>query len=240
VSALRDRQRKRQQREQENLKLSSAFEAFITTCEEPWDELMRTGAAFGGSDLDFIETVKCDVLQILHSILVSSGEATFDSLEQLCLAVFAKLEPEKFPAPVECGSAIRFNESEGVSVPIAVKSLSFYGKILKQSGSFDAIAASTYHSLVIAASECFPYSRPLKIVKDSYLDLLNPYLRKDGREGHAGRSTSSGSKSASGTECEKCVKGYQLLDLPFGASKGEVKQKEMRWLKFFTVTTRAA
>jgi hypothetical protein len=48
VRALRDRQRKRQQREQENLELSSAFEAFITTCEEPWDELMRTGAAFGG------------------------------------------------------------------------------------------------------------------------------------------------------------------------------------------------
>jgi hypothetical protein len=139
-----------------------------------------------GSDLDFIETVKCDVLQILHSILVSSGEATFDSLEQLCLAVFAKLEPEKFPAPVECGSAIRFNESEGVSVPIAVKSLSFYGKIMKQSGSFDAIAASTYHALVIAASECFPYSRPLKIVKDSYLDLLNPYLKKTAGMGTPG------------------------------------------------------
>jgi hypothetical protein len=86
-------------------------------------------------------------------------------------------------------------------------------------------AASTYLSIVSAVSSRCGDSLAVKLVTNAYTELLKSYLHEDGRDGYAGRSTSSGSKSASGTECEKCVKGYQLLDLPFGASKGEVKQK---------------
>jgi hypothetical protein len=85
--------------------------------------------------------------------------------------------------------------------------------------------ASTYLSIVSEISSYCGDSLAVEMVAEAFVEQLRPYIYEEGRDGYAGRSTFSGSKSASGTECEKCVKGYQLLDLPFGVSKGEVKQK---------------
>lgn len=234
VRSLQNRQRKRQKLEEEQSEVSNTFEAFITTCADPWSELMRTAAAFGSSNLDFIKTVKYDVLQILHTMLVASGIPIPDTMGRICQAVCAKLEPEEFPSLIDCTSSIVAIESQGVSLPIAVRLLSFYGKLMKQHGSFDAIAACSYHSLVIAASGCFPFSRPIEIAKDSYLQLLRPYISGVRKDGYNERSASSASGQTNRRSvCQTCATSYLLLDLPLGATRSEVEQKRRDFAQVF-------
>jgi preprotein translocase subunit Sec63 len=66
------------------------------------------------------------------------------------------------------------------------------------------------------------------MVADKYTALLSLYIHDSGGDGDAGSSTSSTrNNSDRKSVCEKCVKGYQLLDLPLGASEDEVKQKRV-------------
>jgi DnaJ-class molecular chaperone len=72
----------------------------------------------------------------------------------------------------------------------------------------------------------------VKIVTDSYAELLRPYIHEGSRDNHDDYSTSSvGSHSDRKAACVKCMGAYELLGLPVGASKDEIGQRKKEYAK---------
>jgi hypothetical protein len=113
--------------------------------------------------------------------------------------------------------------NSGIKIPSLLPMLNNYDNL--QSTDYALKAASSYLSIVSSVFNRCEGSLAAKVVAGTYTELLRPYIHESGGGGYAGNSNASGSKSARKSVCEECVKGYQLLDLPFGASKDEVKQK---------------
>lgn len=224
-----ERQRKRQQEaaeerkrfRTENADVFDAIAALRSTCMEPAAEMMRAAKAFVGESCEVLPefVVWTDLGNILASFspFVNEGDTYIETLWKEINGTIQLSHVKDVPP-------LSGLPNRGVKEPAIVGILAEYDK---HGGTIlSSRAASTYLSVVSAVSSHCDGSLPPKIISEAYRGLLNPYVKATDRSENAGRSASSGGNQSSGkSDCEECVKGYQLLDLPFGASKDEVKQK---------------
>jgi len=226
----RERQQKRQQaeakkREQFHTKNSEVFAGIadlLSNCGAPAVEIMRAAGAIKGKDFarDPKLVVWFDVGLILASMRRTGGGT--DYIDKLWEEVTRAISPPDVDDP----PSLNAMPNCAVEQLCLVSLLSEYDK--HRGTTLSSNAASTYLSIVSAVSDHCDGSLAAKMVADKYTELLSPYIHDSGGNGYAGYSTSStGSTSSRRSVCEKCVKGYQLLDLPLGTSEDEVKQKRV-------------
>jgi len=212
--------RERKQFRTENREVFAGISNLLSTCRAPVLEIMRAAGAIEGAD---VETDPKAVLWMdVGFILVSfskTGSLEDAYIQKLWVEVTRKIKPPD----VDGVPALSVFGNRGVKQLGMIVFLAEYDK--QQGTTFSSKAASAYLSIVSAVSNHCEGSLAVKLVTNAYTELLRPYIHENGGGGYAGRTNASGTKSNRVAGCEKCVKGYQLLDLPFGASKGEVKQK---------------
>lgn len=201
-----------------NKEIFACISELISFSQTPFDEMRRVVNAAGGGDyeLDSQDVVRADIARIL--VAFRDTEAAEDTyLETLWEEIVEHISPS------DIVNSLFEIENMGIEIPLMLPVLNNYDKL--QNTTFASKAASTYLSIVSSVFNRCEGSLAAKVVAGTYTELLRPYIHESGGGGYAGNSNASGSKSARKSVCEKCVKGYQLLDLPFGASKDEVKQK---------------
>jgi hypothetical protein len=225
----RELQRERRQEESrerkrfrtENSEVFAGIADLLSTCAVPVVEILRAEGAIEGKDFEL--NPKHVVLVDVESILAafsksgSTGDAYIATLWQELTRLIE-------PSDVKGVPPLSGVPNRGVK---QLSMVVFLAKYDKQRGTdFTSKAASTYHSIVSAVYGHCAGSLATKMVADRYIELLSPYIHGSGGNGYAGNSSSSASSQSNRKSvCAECVKGYQLLDLPFGASKDEVKQK---------------
>jgi hypothetical protein len=224
----RERQRQRQEAEArkrkqfcaENREVFAGIANLLSTCRAPAIEIMRAIGALQGKELeaDPKHVIWLDVGYILASVRrTGSGTEYIDKLwEEVTRAIK--------PPNVDGLPSLDVVPNRGVEQLGLVSLLAEYDT--QRGTDFTSKAASVYRRIVTAVCGHCDGSLAAKMVADKYAELLSPYIHDSGENGNAGRSASTaGSHSNRKLVCEKCVKGYQLLDLPVRASEDEVKSK---------------
>ncbi len=226
----RERQQKRLQAEiakrqhfrAENRGVFTGIRHLLSTCAPPAVEIMRAAGAIEGEDFerDPKLVVWTDIGFILASFnrTDSAGNAYIETLWEEVTRTIR-------PPDVDGVPPLSVFENHGVKQLGMVSLLANYDKL--QGTTLSSKAASTYLSIVPAVSNHCDGSLAAKIVADTYIELLSPYIHDSGGNRYAGNSSSSaGGNSNRKSVCEKCNKAFKLLDLPLGASDKEVKSKK--------------
>jgi hypothetical protein len=204
----------------ENSDVFAGISDLLSTCTAPAAEIMRAAGAIEGTDT--MMTPEAVVWMDIGFIFVSFSK-TGSHGDAYIKRLWSEVTLEIKPTGIDGVPPLSVVKNRGVK---QLNMIFFLAEYDKQKGtSLSSKAASTYLSSVSAVSNHCEGSLAAKIITDAYIELLRPYTHESGGGGYAGNSNASGSKSAGKSVCEECVKGYQLLDLPFGASKDEVKQK---------------
>jgi len=231
--AQEDEERKRRQaklRERakimaENEEIHARISDLLSSCGAQATEMMRATGALEGTDT--VESAAL-VLHDIASILIafwSTGDLGREYIERLWRGIALRYlykdendEDETVISLYDCANS-------GDKPLKMVIPLDAHDRL--QGTNLVSKAASAYLAIVSEVSNHCGDSLAVKLVTDAYLELLRPYIYEGGRDRYAGRSKSSaGSEAKRPSACEKCVNGYQLLDLPFGASKEEVKSRK--------------
>lgn len=191
LQAERDRQREAQEKQQiadaveadrhaslrEYSIIVKSFRALISECEAPWDELMRVGRAARGNAFPshtLLEAVEFDLHQILRSFLVAIGEHVPNALGKICLAALIGLKKHDGMTASDCIAAVHRTEHQSIGLPLTVGVLSHYEGLMGMRASFDGTAALAFHALVEVAAKSCPNSRPVELVRRSYLNISSP------------------------------------------------------------------
>ena len=224
----KERQRKRRQAEAterqrfraENKEVFTGIRHLLSACADPAVEIMRAVGAIEGNYFECVAklVIWLDVGYILASVRrTGSGN---DYIEKLWEEVTRAIKPPN----VDGQPSLDVVPNRAVEQLGLVLLLAEYDT--RRGTTLTSKAASVYRHIVTAVYDHCDGSLAAKMVADKYIELLSPYIRESGGNGYAGNSSSSaGSHSNMKSVCDKCVKGYQLLDLPFSASEDEVKQK---------------
>ena len=212
--------RERKQFRAENSEVFAGISKLLSICGKQVADFMRAAGVIQGADIEINpkKVIWMDVGFILVSFS-KTGSLEDEYIKKLWGAVTRKIKP----SDVHGTPPLSVLPNRGVEQLMLIPFLTEYDKV--QETALLSKAASTYLSIVSAVSSHCGTSLAVKLVTNAYTELLRPYIHENGWGGYAGRTNASGTKSNRVAGCEKCVKGYQLLDLPFGASKGEVKQK---------------
>jgi hypothetical protein len=207
----------------ENKEIFAGISELLSSCEAPATEMLRAVKAIEGGDI--VEDPRRILISDIARILVAfrdAGGSDHSYLEMLWSELIGRISP---PTGDEIQRPLFFIKNEGVKRLGMVSLLANYDR--QQGTSLSSNAASTYLSIISAVSNHCEGSLAAKIVADAYVELLRPYIHKSGRDGYAGRSTSStGSQSSRKSDCEECNKAFMLLDLSYGASDEAVKSKK--------------
>lgn len=228
-----ERERKRQQAEEkrrerfrtENNEIFAGIKDLLSTCRVQAEEIMRAVGAIEGTDIEIApETV---IWTDVGFILASFNKADSTNgryIKKLWEEVTREIEPPD----VDGVPPLSVVGNHGVKQLGMMLCLDDYDKA--QRTTLSSRAATTYLAIASSVYSHYKDSLAARLVMDAYGDLLKPYVTEGGGNGYAGSSTSSADRNSNGRpDCDKCVQRYQLLDLPFGASKDEVKQKRRAW-----------
>ncbi len=107
------------------------------------------------------------------------------------------------------------DDREPTGLPATVTVLSGYEPTMGKAHPAQNNSAFAFCSLVVAVSDQFPGSRPVEILKDKYLALLEPYTN--------GQFTSQPSSNIGSGGCPECLRYYPVLRLKPDASEKDVK-----------------
>lgn len=217
VDRIRKRRQVDQERElslQEHKLIAGHFVELVSTCSSPWDAITRMAKAIKGefSSLTFIEVTEYDVVQVLSTIGVASGDTT-PSLGSLYQAIFAKIAPAEFLSVTECFIRIKGHDRKPIELP---RTLDVFRTFEQASGQHLAPKiAGTYWLLVTAACYLVADSVAVAGIKTMYFNLLNPFLFP---------TEGNGNDALNLMNCEECKTSRDVLGVPVGASQEVIKE----------------
>ena len=187
-----------------------------------------------------------DVLNICSAIANASEPS--DEVTAILGAILAKVNPNKFKAeamsdPATEGVLSRFLAEwvgQGVSIPIVVNIMVVHDRI--HGGQGARRAASVYSLLVLQLFSSYMPSlldRPSVAtaagqVANEYLKLLKVYIERSKTGDHSTQSDTENAcehSNISRDACSECSDAYDLLELPFGASKEDVSDAKRELAK---------
>ena len=187
-----------------------------------------------------------DVLNICSAIANASEPS--DEVTAILGAILAKVNPNKFKAeamsdPATEGVLSRFLAEwvgQGVSIPIVVNIMVVHDRI--HGGQGARRAASVYSLLVLQLFSSYMPSlldRPSVAtaagqVANEYLKLLKVYIERSKTGDHSTQSDTDNAcehSNISRDACSECSDAYDLLELPFGASKEDVSDAKRELAK---------
>jgi hypothetical protein len=187
-----------------------------------------------------------DVLNICSAIANASEPS--DEVTAILGAILAKVNPNKFKAEAMSDPAIegvlsRFLAEwvgQGVSTPIVVNIMVVHDRI--HGGQGARRAASVYSLLVLQLFSSYMPSlldRPSVAtaagqVANEYLKLLKVYIERSKTGDHSTQSDTENAcehSNISRDTCSECSDAYDLLELPFGASKEDVSDAKRELAK---------
>jgi hypothetical protein len=206
--------------------LANRFSEILKMGETPWSEITRVAQAVHGEfdSIPFLLVLKSDILGILKSMAVANGCVPV-SLGRIYQAVRAAIEPDEYLTVDETFNEIAHMGHRKVALPVAVQYLHAYDRgrpILAP------IVAEGYAALIEAAFGCFPNSMPVNHVKDTYLELLRPYIsegRPRGSESSSGNRSGNERTAQSTGNCLKCPEYYAVLRLKPDANEEEIRTR---------------
>lgn len=226
----RERKRREEQAafEQEHSDLLNQMRELVSSCRQPLDDVIRGASVLSGYDLvNADEAIMMDLYQIWRRLERTNGQFFADAPERLYKALCCVVEPKLIRArdweTTMCDlypTFARQNVASPLALPHAVSMLSLYD--IHAGTRLASKAALTYRSVLFSMAALRKESIAVKMLLDEYLKMLKPYIQDGDTEG-AGFSN----KGAATVKCERCANGYRLLDLPYGASHGEVNSKRL-------------
>lgn len=177
----------------------------MSTCDEPPEELVLSGT-----------------LQILGVISQAYG-AVPDEIARLYHGIQGRLDQTSLLAVHDCAARLEIERSGSIiRVPAIVLLLAVYDQT--QGTTLSALAASTYCSLVRAASDFCSKSVAVKVVANSYTALLSPYMLDSRVDRDAASSHSSSSRSGTANQQQsEMVGSLEILGLRSDATQDDIR-----------------
>lgn len=227
------RRRRRREAERKQREAWAAFETthmqtldgvaeLISSCGAAYTEAKLGTLAVTGKKLDMpaegmlLWDIKCLFLK-----LVLANDSVSEGISKLFHAIRLRVLPSIQWTLSDSRQALRDGHDTSGLTPGMITVLSVYDQ---QAGTqFASKAAAIYRSIALVASDLCNDRMAVKMVVGEYLRVLNPYIK----DGDAGNTGTSSSRSNGKLGCERCANGYRLLDLPYGASHGEVNSKRL-------------
>jgi hypothetical protein len=228
--------------------LASEFADFASECGAAISVMIGLGGTLLGKTLPEVdspeEVISFDILTICSAIS-KIGDPS-DEVARICCVVLARLSPSRFgmagaddPGSINAVSDWLSHWEDGMVItPIAVECLSMHDKMY--GGSRAVRAASVYSLLVIHLFTSYSASMlndPASAtaagrVANEFLARLKPYMDGEGGNRNESDAQLGDNKGAdNGQSCSDCSKGYQLLELPYGAPLDEVKKAQRELAK---------
>jgi len=225
-AAERSYRRERASTLSENAEILDSVAELISSTGSQAAEMMRAAKALKGAELGSTESVVlADISEILVR-LANAGGGRLRAAARLFHGLRLRINPRIQDTVADTEEMLSCVTTSGdLTPPGMVLLLDMYDAL--QGTDFAAKAATTYLSLVSAAATLCGDSLALRLVTEAYAELLRPYLLKSSGDGNTGQSNCS-----SRSKCEKCVTGYQVLDLPYGAGADAVKAKKKAFAEF--------
>lgn len=179
-----------------------------------WEQLKRTAEAIhpDGEIVSLITTIRCEVSQILMTIVVASGNDLVSSA-RIYQAIFARLTPDDYLTLEDCTKFLSRLNREPLGLSPTLDLLRSFDKL--SGNDLASHLADAYAQLVILACGCPPRSFAVEAVKAQYLELLKPYVL-------ASEIFDQGWPTRSNL-CEECRKSCNLLGVRREATREEVK-----------------
>jgi hypothetical protein len=220
--SLEAENRKRATFRNENKDILASISELLSSCGAQAKEMLRAVKAIEGGEI--VENPERIVMTDIARILVAfrDTDSPGDSyLEMLWRETVGLISP---PTGDEVLRPLFLIKNEGVKRLGMVSLLVKYDK--QQRTHLASKAASTYLSILSEVRSHCGDSVAVRLVANAFIEQLRPYANEGGGDGYDGGSTSSaGSQSNRRPVCQKCIKDFEHLGLPVGASKDEVRQK---------------
>lgn len=231
------RQKEREGILNENKELLDKVAELLDSCGAPVSEMLRATKAVSGEDVvrppELFLIV--DIMQIILRIGVASGP-DMAAVARLFAGIQIRIEPSirsDYGANEALQKLREFDAKmdNSLKTPAMVPLLASYDKL--QGTHLASKAAEIYLLIVEAASACCGSSVAVKMIADTYAELLKPFivLDKGGRNAGQARTNFSGSTDGRAA-CANCVRSYRLLDLPMNSGHDEVKAKRRTFAEF--------
>lgn len=227
VQRIREIQQERESTAQEYKRVARGFADLILSCDSPFDEMLRTVRARHGTaaHVSFKNSLEWDVSRILKVVSVANGSVA-DGFAGLYQAIFAHLEPGIRLSKKECTTKIEDVDQQPVGLPVALELLNLFDSIQKTHLAADV--ADAYAALVLVAAQCCPDSRPVMLLRATYLGLLNPHRSANQSNSSGASSHSDGFRAGSPTTFEQ---DCELLDVGADFTAEELSEARRRKAK---------
>lgn len=238
LDALRARRREeRQGILNENKELLDQVAEMLASCRAPVLEMLRATKAFSGEDVVRPPELflLIDIVQIILRIVAASGSDVAVAA-RLFAGIQIRIEPS-IRSDYGINEALQklreFDASidRSLKTPAMVPLLASYDKI--QGTYLAAKAARTYLSIIESASACCGRSVAVKMIANTYAELLKPFTVSDNWNKNAGQSsTASGGPAGTRAPCANCAQSYRILGLPLKSGPDAVKSKRRAFAEF--------
>ncbi|MGC1780977.1 MAG: DnaJ domain-containing protein [Acidobacteriaceae bacterium] len=192
--------------------IADEFARLFPGWEIAWEEISRAARATGTDCATYplITGIRYDVLQVLTTIGVASGDTT-NSTAKIYQAFCATMDPDDHLSLADCIQLLSKWDRQPLALPVTVGVLGYYDRLT--GNNLACGAAVAYAHLMIAISERSSESFAVATVKARYLELLRPYLAETFYQGSFNRSDL----------CEECRVSCELLGVSVEATREEVK-----------------